>query len=239
MKKTYSVILAERDAAYARYFPKLNKRRRNVLKMVSENAGFDVSGKRANELPHGVNGYRDVVRLMSNRTLEMALEEFNGGSDMALFLGSVNRFYSDEEMLTRFILSYGDTLRTVLPAGIVLGLWIDPNSIRLNVRNIFRAAKSAHREFFRYEDTSVMKGETRDQFEAIVVVLAKNFHGMRHGEEPRMPSKLATLLMEHPERAYDILSYQDERNVPLDKINVKALIEYLDAPAVSLSSGVL
>jgi hypothetical protein len=237
----YSVVLAERDAAYARYFPMLTKRRRNILKRINENLGFNVLEKRDGWLPRGISEYRDIVRRMSTRTLEMALDEFSGEDDhsMILFLETADRYYQDEEMLLRFVLSYGDAIRSVLSDADANTMWTNPYYFNLSLRNVFRTSKAAHREFFRYEDQSAMPSETRAQFEAIVTVLAKNFYGAQRGYEPRMPSKLVELLMEQPELAHDILAYQEDRNIALSQIGVKGFIEYLNAPVTSLRSGIL
>lgn len=235
----YPVVLAEHDAAYVRYFPKLTKRRRNVLTRINDNAGFNLLRKSEDVLPHGVSEYRDTIHRMSTRTLEMALDEFNGSEyDMSAFLECADRSYRDDEMLLRFMLSYRDSLKVVITEVDYRGLWTDPNFANLEVRGLFRTAKSAHREFFRYEDPSAMPSATREQFEAIVIVLAKNFHRMGY-DQPRMSATVAELIMDRPERAYDILTYQADRGIALNQIKVKALTDYLDAPVTSLSSGVL
>jgi hypothetical protein len=237
----YSVVLAERDAAYARYFPKLTKRRRNVLKRINENIGFNVLEKRDGWLPRGINEYRDIVRRMSTRTLEMALDEFSGEDDhsMILFLETADRYYRDEEMLLRFVLSYGDTIRSVLSDADANTMWTNPYYFDLSLKNVLRASKSAHREFFRYEDQTAMPAETRAQFEAIVIVIASNFYGLRRGDEPQMSPKVVELLMERPERARDILAYQKDRNITLSQINAKSLLGYLNDPVASLRAGIL
>lgn len=235
----YPVVLAEHDAAYVRYFPKLTKRRRNVLTRINESAGFNPLKKSEAVLPHGVSEYRDTIHQMSTRTLELALEEFSGDEyDMSTFLECADRPYRNDEMLLRFMLSYRATLKRVITEVDYRGLWTTPSLANLDVQGLFRTAKSAHREFFRYEDPSAMTSATRDQFEAIVIVLAKNFHRKGY-DQPNMSSKVAELIMERPERAYDILTYQADRGIALNQIKVKALTDYLDAPVTSLSSGVL
>jgi hypothetical protein len=179
-----------------------------------------------------------VVIGMSSRTLELLVDTFAlNGINAVRFLRSVER-YGESESETRALLSYWDTLTDLSLHQLLLDSTTPACKVtRSAVQSAFTAAQSQHPDFM-IDDVSVLTGESRAKFAAMLTLFASTITGA-NSHVAMIPRDITGLLMSRPESALNIVNFQRSLAMPFEDLDATLVQTFLDNPSPALSSGLL
>lgn len=236
-----SPVLAERDPSIIRWFPTLSRTRRLALSRIEQAIEADMVLRDGSFQFDDDHNFKHLFRSYSSRTLHMIADNFAeaGPDGIVSFISSEKgRYPESNEMRLRAIISYKRIIESVINEPILGGY--RPRTQRVFLDQIVGEAAWYHTDFMRHEDLSAIAGETRARFEAVLTVLCGT--ALDEGTFSRcgqMSPELASLTMSRPDRAHDIVKYQQDRGMPLRDMDAAAVSEFLDDPSPVLAVGVL